>query len=239
MNFHLLLDQVSDQNIHYKKILTEAYKERVLLFNPQAPEIQLSEMDGDSLMIERFGLYSEDISGYWTPNLREYFEEIIESYKVGVSLYSEMIKYPKNKLDKPRYLAQKLLASLKALGFIQWSTPWATWIWVLDSLDTIAYDVATIQSRSLPRKDQDLTLLASKVTYEQRLQYVKDNYFELSPHLWVAKNDVGVIIYDPKAKPYGLKNGWSFEQVGEILSEWFRNMTDEPIRAEIRVDTED
>lgn len=239
MKFHPLLDQVSDQNIHYKKILTESLTEGVLLFNPQAPEIQLPEMDGDSLMIERFGLYSEDISGYWRPNLSEYFNGIIGSYKDGISLYSESVKIPKTKFDNPRYLAQKLLASLKALGFIQWSTPWATWIWVLDSLDTISYDVATIQSRSIPRKDQDLTLLASKVTYEQQLQYVKDNYFELAPHLWVAKNDVGVIIYDPKAKSYGLKNGWSFEQVGEILSEWFKHMTDEPIRAKIRVDTKD
>ena len=69
---------------------------------------------------------------------------------------------------------------------------------------------------------------------EQRLEFVNKNYLKLAEHIWVGNEDPGCIIYDPQAKPYILRDGWSNKQVGEILSEWLFIMSGEKINASVK-----
>lgn len=109
---------------------------------------------------------------------------------------------------------------------MQWTTPFPAWLWVVDSLDTISYDLA-----------KELKISPNDITYEQRLRHVKENMIELAPYLWVEESDPTVMVYDPKQKPYALKKGWSNEQLGEILQEWFYLLTEEKIPVYLKEDS--
>lgn len=235
VKFHSLLEN----HILYQKLITEALEERVLFFQPQAPEKSLNQVSGEYPIADREGLYSEDISGYVTPTIKDYFKLNWESYLEGYAVYTESLVPAKNIFQKIKNDFRKLSALVKALNFVSFSTPWTHWVWVVDSLDSVAHDIVIKEMRKNHSYSMDeYKAQVQKITREQKIAYLDSIYLKISDRMWVSETDPGVIVYDNHQKPYQLKDGWSYEQVGEILSEWVLLMTGEKVQA-IAPSTED
>lgn len=76
-----------------KARLQEDLQEGVLYFSPQSEESY--EEEG----IKKEGHSAEDVTGYWWPSLKEYFQINLESYASGLELYQESIRKPKTPED--------------------------------------------------------------------------------------------------------------------------------------------
>lgn len=218
----------------HNKILNEALDERVLFFNPQAPEIAPEDSEDGQKSKARYGLYSEDINGFYSPNFKEYCESLVSQYKDGVELYQDFINAPKTTLDKVLNKFSVVLSYIKALNFIDFSLTQEYWVWVVDSLDTIRYDIVdeTYRRKTKVFQKDVYEEKAKNITREQMLDYVCKNYEQVSERMWVSTTDPTVIVYDNLAKPYKLRDGWSVDQIGEILSEWLEMMSGKEIAAE-------
>lgn len=239
MKTHKLLEN----HDRYQKLLQEAEEEGILFFNPQAPEIQKEEDEGGYKIPARYGLNSEDINGYFTPTLKEYFQGIKDQYKAGLELYSEFIRPSNTLLGKALNCLKKAGAYIKALNWIQPSIPWASWIWVVDSLATIPHDIIREQDREKKGRyihnPEEYQKRIASVSREECIAYLDKNYVKVAEGMWVAENDPGVIVYDNSLKPYSLADGWSNDQVGEILTEWAEVMAGVKVLAVLREEIED
>lgn len=227
MNFHKILDN----HLFYKRFLSEASKSGFIFFSPQGEEISEESTDQYWKTPKREGISSVDIYGYWLPSFLEYFKGNMDAYMEGVEVYLESL--PK------RNILKKIIAYVKAINFLELKIPWMSWVWVIDSLDSFRYDIVRENLKKVSKKErlnQDFNLLCSKVSREELFIYVNENYARISPNLWVSREDPGVIVYNnyEEGKPYGLKDGWTFHQLAEILSEWAFFMSGKQIKAKLK-----
>lgn len=207
----------------YKKILNQISTERILLFSPQSQEIEKRNPDENYPIKDRFGFSSEDINVIWTPSFIEYFKDNINAFKEGYNFFLE---------EKNKTFFKKVQSFFKAFSFVEFTFNWTGWFWVVDSLDSISHDIVIEKSRKINKQSKtkfDYFLEVSKISYEERIKYVNKNYIKVNNNMWISESDPACLIYDPINKPYGLKDGWTTEQIGEILSEWFFVMTSEKV----------
>lgn len=209
--------KILDQNQQTKAIIKYAQKKKILYFSPQTEEIQVPEKNSQYPVYYREGFVAEDVTGFWTPgSLLTYIQSNYEGYKTGLEF-----------------------GWLKAFKYLSLTFPWSGWAWVIDSTETIRNDLVDDFISSKPRHEQSkyysqYSDLCKAITEEEIYKHLNENYLKVKEHFWVATNDVSCIVYDPKSKPYDLKDGWSTIQLGEILSEWLEILTGEKIPAKYR-----
>lgn len=189
-----------------KKVLEYAKDNKALKYSPQAVE----EEEG-----RRKGYYAEDVTGFYYPeSFRDYLTYNIDAFKK----------------------AKEEFGFFKAFQFLSIYWHWSSWIWVVDSKDTIKDDVVDKIIQATGKNQNERLLMrqkhseyVAKVTDEEVTKELLENYDQISPAIWVSKKDPLVIVYDKKYKPYAYKDGWSKEQIGEILSEWLFVISQEKI----------
>ena len=188
-----------------KAILTLAKATGVLKFSPQASEIQPEEDINGYTVPSRHGFYAEDITGFYNPS----------TFKTYASANWTNFKE-----------AWEEFGFFSAFKFLSLIPPWTGWAWVVDSISTVKTDIIDDRIRaeksSLKKEEmyKKYKELAAAVTDEEVLVELQKHHIKINDRLWVSAGDPTCMIYDNKAKPYTLKDGWSAQQVGEILEEW-------------------
>lgn len=192
-----------------KGILTLAESTGVLKFSPQSSEIQPEEEVSGYTVPSRHGFYAEDITGFYNPStFKTYVQANWSNFKEAWDEFG----------------------FFSAFKFLSLIPPWTGWAWVVDSITTVRSDVVDQKiraERSGKKKDemnQKYKELCDAVTEEEILAELKKHHIKINNNLWVSTSDPTCIIYDNKAKPYALKDGWSAAQVGEILEEWCQEL---------------
>lgn len=220
MKLHPLL-----KNKDQLDIIHQILDDKVIYFDPQAPEIQEKTIEAGYEIGERLGFSSEDINVYYRPNFKEFINGNLTMYKEMFELFMDSLK-SKNSLLK------KIKASFFSLGAISLELEWAHWFWVVDSLDSISFDIA--QKKIKKENLTDFEKIVQSITREEKLNYVNEHYVQVNDYMWVSETDPTCLIYDNEHKPYALKNGWSKDQIGEILVEWFFEMTNVRVQHVVR-----
>jgi hypothetical protein len=104
----------------------------------------------------------------------------------------------------------------------------------VDAKKTIPHDIArekATQARINKQKVLPYEELLAQVSELEAENYLKHHYTQIAPAIWVAPQDPTCFIYDEKYKPFQYKDGWSTEQMGEILEEWFEALTGHKVTA--------
>jgi hypothetical protein len=178
-------------------IISYAKSKGVLLYSPQTDETQIRE---DS---ESRGYSSEDITGFWRPGLKTYITGNVKSFKK----------------------AWQDFGFFTAFKFLSLTSPWSGWVWDVSSFSSLSFYVAeaklselSLDERKKSRKRIRESALA--VTQEETIKYLEADYQKVGEGMWVSKTDPSVIIYNEQLKSFDLPDGWSTEQLGEILEEW-------------------
>ena len=184
-------------NSRVRAVIEYAKKKGVLVYSPQSLETD------DAGLAKRKGYSAEDVTGFWSPGVKDYF----------CGNYYNFIK------------AWEEFGFLSAFKFLSLSSPWSGWTWVIDSSRAIAHEIIDSKIKKMSKKEQELARLnyaslINKVTKEEIFESIKSDFEKINDAIWVSKHDASVIIYDEEFKRYLYPDGWSKEQIGEILSEW-------------------
>lgn len=191
-----------------ESVIKYAKEEGVLFWGAQTEESYKDIAEDGILIKEKNGFIAEDLNGFFYPSLKDMFEL---NYKWFVENREEF----------------GLFYALKQLDF---SRPWSRWVWVVDSIDTVVYDIADEKFDRKRHRGEDYEKILLTITKDDVTKFLGENYQQLTPAIWVSSSDPTVMIYDKEKKPYGLKGGWSKDQMGEILEEWFKAVTDQKIQ---------
>jgi hypothetical protein len=119
------------------------------------------------------------------------------------------------------------------------------WIFVIDSLSStiteISYNMAEDEmARKLGYKDRithykktkkifsydDVLKLAKEIEKNKKEQILLEmekeiGIIKVSDHIWINEADPGVMIIDETLIPFDMKNGWSPDQLAQIVEIWF------------------
>jgi hypothetical protein len=177
-----------------------------LKYCPQAYE---TEIDEETKEVRRDGYYAEDVTGFWMP--RD-FSTYIES---NVTAFKE---------------AREEFGFWAAFKFLTLSLPWSGWCFVVDAKKTLAYEIvdeyyADQVQKGHKRNYQDYDQKVNLVTPEQINEKLKQDYLQIHPAIWVSPQDPTCFIVDEQLIPFAKKDGWTTNQMGEILALWFEAMT--------------
>jgi len=162
----------------------------------------------------RNGYSSEDITGFYVP------DSLLDYIKANIMNYIESVKE---------------FGFIKAFSFCSFKLPWSGWVWVVSSVGSIGYDLidSMIREEENPEKKELLQKnyheYAKSFSRDEIYYYLNSHFLKLSAHIWVNRNDPTDLVYDEKYKPYNLPDGWSTEQLGQILAEWFKEITNQSI----------
>ena len=194
-------------------VIAYALKHKCLMFSPQSSEIQHADLEYGSPYQEGFS--AEDVSGFWYPDsILTYLKGNWDNFKSGLEF-----------------------GFFRAFSFLSLGLPWSSWCWTIDSRNTLRYDIVTaaIAKETNRKKKNDLykefNSLLLAVTEDQIEENLSRNYIQVSKSLWISPNDPSVMVYDERFKSYNLLHGWSKAQLGEILEEWFKLVTDQEIKS--------
>jgi hypothetical protein len=178
-----------------RQVLKYAKKNKVLYFCPQEEEIETPDQMNAR---DRQGFVFTDVNGFYTPSLFDYFWENIKCIYQFTRDFG--LKY--------------------AFSGTSFTPSWSGWVWVVSSLDEWSEDIVVDRFGKYPKNYNEEV---AKITEQDRIDFMNDpenGYISINWYMWVNKVDPTVIVYDPKNKPYDMRDGWSTEQIGEILSDW-------------------
>lgn len=183
-----------------------------LIYSTQTEEHQKADLE--QYTYERHGYSCEDITGVWNPDsVGAWFKCQLENFK---SYYEDF-------------------GFLSALGSLSLRLPWSGWVWVIDSKNTIIHEIAMEKWRKVSKNEKTATKyddLVKAVCPVEVITYLNEHYVLLNENLWVSKTDPSVMVFDEGAKPFKYKDGWSKEQLGEILAYWYESIMEEKITPE-------
>lgn len=129
---------------------------------------------------------------------------------------------------------------LRSLSFaaetLPFGFPWRAWAWTVNSVDCALNEAADELARD--RAQMEHGSHWSQAKYDCYKRYVAEyrqsltrkkamkaletngDYVQVSEEIWVSASDPTVFYCDDLLVPYDLKDGWSAEKIGYILSLW-------------------
>lgn len=121
-----------------------------------------------------------------------------------------------------------------------WSTmpfrfTWQSWVWTVEAMETIKDDLIwdkmeAIHGEKMSRmirqdykkfREEEIKIDAT-ITRQDLIEYANQNYYRITPYMWVSKSDPTVILIDQVLRPYDLRNGWSNLMISTIVWEWLQ-----------------
>lgn len=183
-------------------VIEYAKHKGVLKYSTQSVETEEGRKSGYS---------SEDVTGFWKINLKSLINGNIETFK-------EM---------------KEEFGFWKALSFLHFSLTVSGWTWVIDSKDAIKHELTMMKIREGRKNNYDqYKEVYNTITEENINEYLNEHYTKITPSLYVSNTDSTVMVYDEKLKPFALPDGWTTNQLGEILEEWIEHVGNVRVKAE-------